>query len=205
MTNVTGSRSSQRKRQRWVCIIAVLFVGDFILCGYLPAHQRLVALDRMRAQQKQVIQMAAAQSAELPGLERRLRGMERAVDGFDRRVPAERSLGTFLQQIAGIMTECQLTEQVVLPGKEWKNEELNCVPIHVACKGTLTDIFGFFQKVQSLDRLVRVQRVTLENDSDLTGRISLQVEAVIFEQAAKSRRSEGAAAARTTGGGNHDA
>ncbi len=168
---------------RWRCTSSpALFVCDFVLCGYLPSHQRLLSLQRVRAQQKQTIQMAAAQSTELPGLERRLRDMEKAVEGFDRRVPAERALGSFLQQIAGIMTDCHLVDQAIVPGNEWQTDALKCIPIHVACRGTLTDIFGFFQKLQRLDRLVRVEKVTLENDSDLTGQVGVQVEAVIFEQ-----------------------
>lgn len=203
--NTIGSRLSHRKRQMWVYVIAGLFVGDFVLCGYLPSHQRLASLQRTRAQQKQTILMAAAQSAELPGLERRLRGMEKVVTGFDLRVPADKALGTFLQQISGIMTDCRLTEQVVLPGKEVKTEDLNCVPLHVACKGTVTDFFGFFRKLQSLDRLVRIEKVALENDSDLTGRIGLQMEAVIFEQSAKYRKTNGPAEAQSAGGVNRGA
>jgi Tfp pilus assembly protein PilO len=203
--NTSGSRLLHRKQQMWVYVIAGLFVCDFVLCGYLPSQQRLASLRRTRAQQKQTILMAATQSAELPGLERRLRGMEKAVTGFDLRVPADRALGTFLQQISGIMTDCRLTEQVVLPGKEAKTNDLNCVPIHVACKGTLTDFFDFFRKLQSMDRLVRIEKVALENDSDLTGRVSMQVEAVIFEQSTKSRRINGPAEAQAAGGVNRGA
>ncbi len=198
---------SHRKQQMWVYVIAGLFVCDFVLCGYLPSHDRLASLGRAQAQQRQTIQMAAAQSAELPGIERRLRGMETAVAGYDLRVPADRALGAFLQQISGVMTDCRLTEQVVLPlpGKEVKTDDLNCVPIHVACRGTLTDIFGFFKKLQTLERLVRIEKVAMENDSDLTGQISLQVEAVIFEQSAKHRRTHGPAEAPSAGGVNHGA
>ncbi len=202
---VTGSRLSLRKQQMWVCIIAGLFVCDFVACGYLPSRQRLTSLERVAAQQRKTIATAAAQSAELPGLERRLREMRKAVEGFDLRVPADRALGTFLQQIAGIMKDCGLGEQVVLPGKEVKTEDLNCVPIHVACKGTLTDIFRFFRKLQSLDRLVRIEKVALDNDMDLTGQISVQVEAAIFEQSAKHHKSDGPVAAPAARGGNHDA
>jgi len=202
---VTGSRLSLRKQQRWVYVIAALFVCDFVACGYLPSRQRLTALERVGTQQHKTIALAAAQSAELPGLERRLRDMKKAVEGFDLRVPADRALGTFLQQIAGIMTDCRLVEQVVLPGKELKTNDLNCVPIHVACKGTLADLFRFFARLQSLDRLVRVEKVAMENDTNLTGQISVQVEAVIFEQSAKHHKTNGPADAPAAGGGNHDA
>jgi len=202
---VTGSKLSLRKQQMWVYIIAALFVCDFVACGYLPSRQRLSSLERVWTQQRKTIAMAAAQSAELPGLERRLRDMKKAVEGFDLRVPADRALGTFLQQIAGIMTDCRLAEQVVLPGKELKSNDLNCVPIHVACKGTLSDMFRFFTKLQSLDRLVRVEKVAMENDSDLTGQISVQVEAIIFEQSSKHHKTSSPAAVSAAGGANHDA
>jgi Tfp pilus assembly protein PilO len=203
--NVTGFRLSHRQQQVWVYIIAGLFVCDFILCGYLPSHQRLVALQRTRAQQRQTIQMAAAQSAELPGLERRLRATEKAVATFESRVPAERSLGTFLQQIAGIMTDCRLAEQAILPGDGWETEGLNCIPIRIACRGTLADVFGFFQRLEGLDRLVRIETVTMGNDGELTGRVSLQVEAVIFEQSAKFRKTNEPAEAESAGGVSHGA
>lgn len=183
----------------WVYIIAGLFVCDFVLCGYLPARQRLTSLQRTRTQQRRTIEMAAAQSVELSGLEHRLRDMERAVDEFDRRVPAERALGTFLQQIAGIMEGCRLVEQEVLPGKEFKSGALHCVPVQVACKGTLTSLFDFFTKLQSLDLLVRIEKVAMENDVDLTGQVRLRVEAVIFEQSAKQGKTEGSAEAKSGG------
>ncbi len=199
----SGSRMSHRRQQRWVYVIAALFVCDFIFCGYLPSRQRLTALQRAQAQQHKVLEMAAAQSAELAGLERRVHDMERTVENFDFRVPAARTLGAFLQQIAGTMEDCHLADQVVLPGKELRTGNLNCIPIHVACKGTLTNMFQFFTKLQSSNRLVRIEKAALENDTDLTGQLGMQIEAIIFEQSAKPRKNEGPAEAAAMGGVNH--
>ena len=87
--NVIGSRMSHRKQQMWVYVIAGLFVCDFVLCGYLPSQQRLRRCSGA-AQQQQIIEMAAAQSAELSGLERRLRDMEKRSRGL---IAACRSTG----------------------------------------------------------------------------------------------------------------
>jgi Tfp pilus assembly protein PilO len=203
--SMIGSKLSHHKQQMWVYLIAGLFVCDFVLCGYIPSRQRLVALRRTQAQQRQTIAMAAGQGMELASLQERLHSMETAVERFDRQVPADRALGTFLQQIAGIMESCRLREQVVLPGKESKTGELNCVPIHVACKGTLADLFAFFTKLQTLDRLVRFEKISMENDPDLTGQISLRLEAVIFEQLAKPRPGPDSAEGKSAGGVNHGA
>ncbi len=203
--HLMGSRLSLRRQQMWLYIIAGLFICDFVACGYLPSRQRLTVLGRAGAQQRKTIATAAAQSMELPGLEQRVRDMRKAAESFEVRVPADRALGTFLQQIAAIMRDCGLGEQVVLPGKESKTEDLNCIPLHLACKGTLTDVFRFFAKLQSLDRLVRIEKVALDNDAGLTGQVSLQVEAAIFEQSAKHHKTHGPADAPAAGGENHDA
>lgn len=196
---------SLRKQQVWLYIIAGLFVCDFVACGYLPSRQRLAALEQAGARQRQTIALAAAQGAELPGLQQRVREMRKAVESFDVRVPADPALGTFLQQVAAIMKDCGLGEQVVLPGKESKTEDLNCIPIHLACKGTLADAFRFFARLQSLDRLVRIEKVAMDNDAALTGQISLQVEAAIFEQSARHHKAHGPADAPGVGGPHHDA
>jgi hypothetical protein len=94
---------------------------------------------------------------------------------------------------------------VVLPGKEVKTDDLNCVPIHLACKGTLADVFRFFTRLQTLDRLVRIEKVALDNDAGLTGQISVQVEAAIFERSAKHHKTHGPADASAAGGPNRDA
>ena len=203
--HLIGSRLSRRKQQMWLYLIAGLFVCDFIACGYLPSRQRLAALERASTQQRRTIALAAAQGEELPGLERRVCDMRKVVENFDVRVPADRALGTFLQQVAAIMKDCGLGEQVVLPGKEAKTDDLNCVPIHLACKGTLADVFRFFTRLQALDRLVRIEKVAMDNDAGLTGQISVQVEAAIFEQSAKHHKTHGPADTPAAGGPNRDA
>jgi Tfp pilus assembly protein PilO len=203
--NATGSLLSHHKQQIWVYVIAGLFVCDFVLCGFLPSRQRLTSLQRAWSRQRQTIQMAATRGAELPDLQARLRDLEKAVEHFELRVPPNGALGAFLQQISGIMSECHLTDQVVLPGKELTVENLLCIPVHVSCKGTLTDLSGFFGKLQAAPRLVRLERVVFENDSDLTGRISLQMEVVIFEQLPESRRANGPAARGWADEVNHGA
>jgi Tfp pilus assembly protein PilO len=147
--------------------------------------------------------MATAQGEELSGLKQRLASMQRIVESFDTYVPAESSLGTFLQRIAGIMTECHLTDQVVLPGKEWETSNVNGIPIHITCKGTLTDVFDFFSRLEALDRLVRIEKVALVNDNNLMGLVSMQTEAVIFYQSPKQRKASGAAADEAAGGSDN--
>lgn len=201
--STTENRRWHSRQQVWVCAIAMLFVGDFVFCGYIPSQNRLQALERARAQQENTIRMAAAQSEELPRLRQRLQETGRIVERYGTHVPAEGALGTFLQQIAGIMTARHLADQVVVPGKERADEGVNCIPVHMTCSGGLADVFGFFNDLQALDRLVRLGQVTLTNDGRFAGRLNIQIEATIFYQAAKPGRAGGVADAPSGGGANH--
>jgi len=120
-------------------------------------------------------------------------------------VPPEGALGTFLQRMAGIMTEHHLTNQEVIPGKEWETDGLTCVPVQVTCTGTLADTFGFFNDLQALNRLVRVEKVALANDNGLTGQISMRMEGVIFHQPPRQRKAGGSADVKSADGVNHGA
>jgi Tfp pilus assembly protein PilO len=201
--STAASRLWRSRQQLWVCAIALLFVSDFVFCGYLPSQNRLQALERARVQQQSLIRMAAAQGEELPRLRRRLQDTSRVVERYETYVPAEGALGTFLQQIAGIMTARHLADQVVVPGKEWAGEGVNGIPVHMTCSGVLADVFGFFNDLQALNRLVRLGQVTLTNDSGFTGRLSVQIEATIFYQAPKSGRAGDAADAPAARGTDH--
>jgi Tfp pilus assembly protein PilO len=202
--NVTGLRFSHRRQQVWVCVIAGLFLCDFILCAYLPAQQRLASLKRAKMEQRRMIDMAAGQGDELPGLKARLRDTQRLVEQFEGAVPSASALGAFLQRVTTLMSEEKLTEQVVLPGKELESGELGCIPIHVTCQGTLTSLFSFFRELQTLDRLVRIETVKIENDAAFSGRLTMQTEAFIFYQL-KPARTQDAARAESAGGARHGA
>ncbi len=86
----------------------------------------------------------------------------------------------FLHRIADLMRENGLEDQFVEPGKEIKTESVNCIPVNMRCKGELSELFRFFESLQNLDRLVRIEEVRLLNDRDFAGQISMQTKAVVY-------------------------
>lgn len=66
------------------------------------------------------------------------------------------------------------------PEVEIKADNLSCIPINMQCKGTLIQIFQFYKRLQSIDRLVRIEQVKLVNDVGLTGQVSMETRALIF-------------------------
>jgi Tfp pilus assembly protein PilO len=170
-----------RERQQIViCAAAAVMVGGFVLLRYLPLQKKIKAVEQARAVQTVAIAKASHQSEQLPALKERLLKLQTTVCSYGANIPAQRALGVFLHKIANLMNEHNLTKQMVQPGKEIKAGQLCCIPVNIQCKGGLKQIFEFFRRLQKLDRLVRIEQVKLVNDTDFSGRVSMQTKAVIY-------------------------
>jgi hypothetical protein len=141
----------RERKQIAICVTAAVMIAGFVLFRYLPLQRRIKAIKGKRAA---VI--------------------------YERQVPRERALGVFLQEIAGLMNEHNLREQLVQPGKEIEAGELNCIPVDMQCKGRLEQIFEFYKSLQKLNRLARIEQVKLVNDRDFAGEVSMQTKAIIY-------------------------
>jgi Tfp pilus assembly protein PilO len=201
----SGTRLLLRRQQMWVIVIGGLFMADFVFYGYMPSHRRLQALTQARTQKQQVIDTAASRAEALPTLEKQRKEAAKVVRHYEDCVPTESNLGLFQRQIADIMTAHQLTDQVVVPGKDVEAGELSCIPVHMNCTGSLTGIFGFFKDLQSSQRLVRIQKVTLKNDTGFTGVVAMQTEAVVFYRSQKPQETKPLADGRSLETANDDA
>lgn len=193
------------RQEFWVLIVGILFVADFVFYGYMPSHRRLQALAQARSQHQQVIDTATAQSEALPTLQKRHKELARIVQHYDDYVPTESALGVFLRQVPNIMTEHELTNQVILPKDTIEVGELNCIPVQMNCTGTLDGIFRFFNDLSDLHRLVRIEKVTLSNDSGYAGTVTMQTEAVIFYRPQKGQETTSQARGGITETTNDDA
>ena len=170
----------QEKQQIVVCVLAGAIVGGFVLFRYLPLQKRIKTIKQDRAAQTLVIAKASAESKQLPVLEEQLLKLQRTVENYEANIPTQRDLGVFLRRIADLMNKHNLKEQVISPGKEVEADNLRCIPVDMQCKGKLAQVFEFYKRLQGLERLVRIEKVELVNDSKFSGEMSMQTKAVIY-------------------------
>ncbi len=155
-------------------------VSGFVLFRYLPLRKRLKDIKSLRIQTQSAVTRASIQRRELPALRGQLTETKRKVENYAANIPAQRDLGLFLQQIAGLMNAHGLEEQMVQPGKETQAEGLNCILVNMQCRGGLEQIFEFYRSLQKLDRLIRIEHVKLVNKKDFSGQVTMQTKAVIY-------------------------
>ena len=56
------------------------------------------------------------------------------------------------------------------------------IPLTLECRGSLKQLFAFFQAMEDMDRLVRFEEVKFENDSDFNAVVKLNVKANVYYQ-----------------------
>ena len=173
-----------RKRQQITIFIAAgAIIGGFVLFRYLPLHKKIKAVRQIKAAQTLAITKGAADSIKLPIFEEQVRNLQKTVGNFEANIPAQRSLGVFLQRITNLMNEYDLTEQVIAPEGEKEADELHCIPVKMQCKGQLAQLFAFYKGLRGLDRLIRIERVKLENDERFSGEVNMETKAIIYYKA----------------------
>jgi Tfp pilus assembly protein PilO len=171
---------NRKKQQIAIGIVALILMADFIWFGYFPLYKTRAAIKQTKAALNLAISRGTAGSRQLPVLADQLQQLQQTASKYEANLPVERSLGIFLQQIANLMTEHNLSEQMIVPGIELRANDLSCIPINMQCKGKLKQIFKFYQRLQMLDRLVRIEQVKLVNDENFSGDVNMETKGVIY-------------------------
>jgi len=170
----------RERQQILIFVTAGVMVAGFVLFRYLPLRKKMKAVEKTRASQALVITKDMAKNEKLPALREEFEQLQSEVSNYERQIPADRELGTFLHKIADLMNGHNLKGQFIEPGEEIEGEELNYIPVNMKCKGRLKQIFEFYKSLQSLERLVRIEEVKLLNENNFSGEVNMQTQAVVY-------------------------
>ncbi|MHC4288172.1 MAG: type 4a pilus biogenesis protein PilO [Planctomycetota bacterium] len=167
--------------------VIILGLSVVMLCGfgvfqYIPMVRQKHAILEGMAQQDQLSEKICSQSALLAELKQRGKQLQEKLIPFTKKVPQTRQFSQLWQQIADVMNECKLTDQLVQPGKELKSDQLCSIPLTLECRGSLKQVFAFFQAMENMDRLIRFEEVKFENDSDFNALVKLNAKANVYYQ-----------------------
>jgi Tfp pilus assembly protein PilO len=170
----------REKQQIMICLTAAIAFGGFFLFRFLPLHKKNKAVKQTRNSQNITIAKGIADSELLPLFMEQLHKLKSELGNFEANIPDQRDLGIFVHEIAELMNTYKLKEQQITPKPEIAMDELNCIPVSLQCRGNLAQIFKFSQKLQELERLIRIQKVKLTNDDDYKGQVLMESDVVIY-------------------------
>lgn len=175
-----GLMMFRERKQIMILVAAGVMVGGFVLLRYLPLRKEKKAAMQAKAAQAFVLNKALLESTQLSTIKEQLVDIQKTAAKFEANVPADRNLGGFLHEIANLMNELELSEQQVQPSEEIKTDNLNCIPVSMRCKGRLGQIFEFYKRVQTMDRLLHIEQITLKNDNNFSGEVNMQTKGIIY-------------------------
>lgn len=170
-------------KQQWAIVIAsgLVFAG-FGVFRYMPLVRQKYAVQSRMEQQALILEQVTSHSAMLPELSLQKKELSQKLDAFTRKIPEGRNFAQLWEQIADVMDECSLTDQVVQPGSEVKSGMISCIPLTIEGRGTTEQIFKFFQSLEKMDRLIRIEEARLENGSDFNAIVQLTAKVNVYYQ-----------------------
>jgi Tfp pilus assembly protein PilO len=175
------------KQQLGIFAVVGVIVVAFVMLQYGPLLSSIRITQQVKAAQLSAETKTDEQAKRLPILRTQLEQMQAKVGNYDAKIPADRKLGMFLQEIADAMTKHSLSEQVVQPDSETQAENLTCIPLRIQGKGTIRQLFDFFRSLETVNRLVRIEQVQLRNSADLSGSVTMTAKANIYYEMPKSQ------------------
>lgn len=178
----------KQHKQAAVLFSSMFFVCYFVFISLLPLRGMAASLRQMYRNQKALIAEASVQSSRISEMENELVELRSRLENYDLQIPVQADIGQFLGQIASLMDEHKLTDQMIEPQQEILAGELNCIPVSMKCKGGLEQLRSFFQSLQTLHRAVRIEKFKLSNDSNLSGFVNMETEAIIYYRNNISRK-----------------
>ena len=179
------------ERQQIIILgLAGAVVLGFAAFGYYPLLRqagRIAMIIRERQDYNTKTDDVVAQLLALQSQVQRTRSVEQE---YDRRIGRDsQTVAELWGRIADLMKQHGLHDQVIQPGPESEHGSLTSGTIHLECRGTAEQIFGFFSRVDELPWLVRIQTLDLDNSSEYTGALKLIAEARVYYRTSPRNKS----------------
>jgi Tfp pilus assembly protein PilO len=165
----------------------ILFLGVMVLAGvvlivfgYVPIVWQKYVIRRALQRQSLSVEQVRGSIEQAVILEGKIAELQQRVQWFERYVPQDAQFSSLWRQIADLITDHDLQNQQVRPGAEIRYDDFNVVTLDIQCSGTLPKIFDFVRSLEQMDRLIRIDRMELTNDKNLTGQLTFSAKAEAF-------------------------
>ena len=179
---------SGRSQQIAIGVVAGAITCVFVIFWYLPLRKKMRLIKVAKAEQVVMIAKGMADAGQVPVLREQLQKLRVELEDYESKIPDQRDFGSFLGRITDLMDEHDLKEQSIEPGEIIAADKFNCIPVSMQCKGRLTQLFNFYDRLQDLGRLVRIEQVKLFNDAGYNGQVSMKTKAIIYYRAGVGQR-----------------
>jgi len=149
----------------WVTLaVSAALVSTAVLLVYLPQGRKLKTLQTEAASRRTTIEANAKEAAVVPEMARQIEDMKKRYKGFDRKMPKQKELAGFLQEISRILASERLTTQNTEPGSPKQEKLYHTLPIIMKLQGPYLSVISLLDQIDRMQRLARVQKLLVTAD-----------------------------------------
>ncbi|MFB3891508.1 MAG: type 4a pilus biogenesis protein PilO [Phycisphaerae bacterium] len=166
-------------RDNWIVLgIAVAMTLTAILGVYARQGRKLDELQARMVAQRARLESESQKVAIVPEMIRQVQALKNRYSGFDRKLPKSKELSGFLKEISSCVSQMDLTNQSIEPLSPTRQEHFNTLPIKMKFHGTYLSLAAFLDQVERMERLSRVQKLTIaggEKGSELDIELQMNI------------------------------
>ena len=154
------------KDQTRAMIILGVMTGVFALGFWLP--NRLLE-NRLQAELTEVQETLAVDRHDpekLAVMVRQVSDLKALTQQSQKYVPQSDELADLLRQLSIELERQSVSGQEIQTGKIIHGQEYSVVPITLRFKGSFPAVFGFLQRIESMQRMIRVTKLDFDGDSE---------------------------------------
>ena len=160
-------------------------LGAFLLLGYLPYWSQSRRILAEIAQRQEAMAQSVQQTEQLKNLTCRAQLLQIEVHDYNRLVPENKDLGTFLGQLSGDLDASGMQNTAVRALTPTISGKVQQLPIEVRGTGTFQQFQNFLVRLENLPRMSSVSRLNIEADNAMTGKVTIELTLSIYNTITK--------------------
>lgn len=149
----------EARRQVGTLFAAVAVTTAFVWLVARPLHAKLSATYREYTLVEVDRRQRGVQAQAVLELERETREMRVAMAMAAQRVPNRPQVGPLVERLAEVSAAADLRDENIIPQAPYIAERMGVLPIEMTFRSTFSSLFTFLQRIESLERTVRVSRI----------------------------------------------
>jgi type IV pilus assembly protein PilO len=181
-TNISFSAIQEKLTSLPTAQKVMLFVGAFVLVGaafyFLKFQDQLETIERLQksiSEQQTKLASLKAAAAKAEALEKELAQSEEELTVLMGLLPDQKEIPGLLENVSRLGANVGLENILFQPQPEVPKELYAVIPIKLDLLGTFNDLGVYLDNISKLNRILRVEDLTIARQKDKKGNSLLQV------------------------------
>jgi Tfp pilus assembly protein PilO len=180
MTSLQNQLSWCVKAQWTLAIAMIAMLLGFYFAWYRPEHtllrERRAAIESKRVE----LEANGTRASNLHMVKLEVDNLRARLERFNKKLPKQQDLGQFIRDITTVSQQSSLRKLTVQPGAPKRTALYTEMPISLNFEGDFNSVFNFLRQTEDMQRLTRVNNLSVKTTDAKLGQVEVQVSMNIY-------------------------